>query len=194
MKKIILLLAAAVILLTASVAAAESPYELDAGFLEEVRGLLSVRVNWNRTIDDDGTFVSITEKGVIHGYECEYTVIGYPDRAYQVCLTVPFSRLTMNRDAVFSDELFIYNAVYHQMLKLIPDNFVPDSIFSSYEIQSTVRNGYSYAVSDPLPDGWQWIRKEPGYLWIKKTDYPACYCVSVHLLDNGMIWFDIELD
>ena len=156
--------------------------------------MLSVRVSWKRIIDDDGTFVSITEKGSIHGTECEFTVIGYPDRAYQICLTVPFDRLTMDMSGIFSDELFLYNIVYYMMVDLLPDNDVPRNLFSSYDIQSVIRNGYSWAVSDPLGDGWQWIRKEPGYLSIKKSDYPYRYMMMVHLLNNGMVWLNMGQD
>ena len=99
----------------------------------------------------------------------------------------------MNEYAIFSDVLFVYNSVYYLAMDQIPNNSVPLDIFSSYDIQTAVLKGQPY-VGNTLADGWEWLRKEPKWLRVRKSSYPHLYVIEAHLLDTGMMWFNCEFN
>ena len=173
MKKRILILVLLCSLLAASAAMASSPYNLDSKFIQGVQNSVNVKINWKRTVDQSGQFVTITETASVDGGKIEFTVIGYTDRAYQLCLTVPFHKLTMDRNANFSNTLQIYNHACYVALDEYPKNSEPSEIFSAYDIQSAVKEGCPYS-SWYLSDGWEWLKKESGYLKIRRLP-PARY-------------------
>jgi hypothetical protein len=191
MKKAVAAVAAVMMLLAAVGALAESPYDFDNRFIQGVQWNLSSKVDWRRSVDNDGTFVTIKETGYVHGQECEVTMIGYSDRVYQVCITLPFNRLTMDSNGIFSDELFIYNTFYYLAMSQIPKNSEPYEIYSPYDIQYTISSGAAYS-SSYLKDGWEWITKERGTVDVRRVDYPNRYFVEAHLLNNGMVWFNFQ--
>ena len=189
MKKRILILVMLCSLLAASVALASSPYDLDRQFVRDVQNSVDVRMNWKRSVDQTGKFVTITETASVDGGKIEFTVIGYTDRAYQLCLTVPFHKLTMNRNAIFSNTLQIYNCACYIALEEFPKNREPSEIFSAYDIQSAVKEGAPYS-SWYLSDGWEWLNRESGYLRIRRSASGTVYTVEAHLLNNGQMWFN----
>ena len=194
MKKSVLILAVILILTWTASALAVSPYDLDGRFIQNLQGLTRSRINWKRTIDSDGRFVTITEKASVNGANVELTIIGYTDRAYQISLTVPFNKLRMDGNAVFYDELYIYNTVFYLAMEALPMNSVPYEIFQSYDIRDSVETGMrNYSVT--MRDGWEWMHREPGYLSIRRrASGTAVHVVLAHKLNNGMMWFNVEFN
>ena len=188
MKRKMMMLMTALLLLISTQSFAMSPYEMDTRFIERVQQAVPY-VRWNREISNDGTFITITERAKVAGSEYEFTMIGYPNRVYQACLTAPFDQLYMD-DARLTDGLSIYNIVYYLVIGDIPYNNTPLAVFSAYDIETVVKKGYIFSIDHLLPDGWKWIKNEPGYVWIQRRVYPENDNVSIHLLDTGDIWFN----
>ena len=190
MKRMVWMLTVVCSLLIPFQSLAMSPYEMDTRFTEEVQALVPY-VRWNREVSREGSFVTIRETGRIAGSLYEFEIYGSPDRVTQACLTAPFDQLYMD-DASFTDGLTVYNCVYYLMMDNITLNETPKEIFSPYDFEVVVKKGYCYSIPNPLPDGWKWLRNEPGYLEIQRRDYPDLCTIGVHLLNTGNIWFDCE--
>ena len=188
-----LVLAVLLILSLTSCALAMSPGDYDSRFIRDVQNRLASYVSWTRNVQDDGTFLHITEDGYVNGHACNFTVIGYHDRAYQICLTVPFQPLLPDYGSeTLPDELILYDAVLSLVLGEIPKNASPQEMFLVYDIHYALETGWSDKW-EPLPDGWEWVRKEPGYLWMKRREYPSTWSLSAHRLDTGDVWFNFEI-
>ena len=191
MKKLALILALGLLLLMAADALAASPYEIDGQFVGNLEQILPGKLSWKRKIDRSGDFVTITETAMVNAFRCEFTVIGYTNQAYQICLSVPFKKLTMDQYAIFSNALFVYNTAYYLAMDQIPRNSEPLDIFSSYDIQTVVRNGAPY-TGYSLSDGWEWVYKEPGRIAVRRSDYLHRYYIEAKIISDGSMWFDCE--